>query len=272
MMLRVAAVQMNSGPEVAANLRTVERLLAQAVNNNVQLAVLPENFSLMPRHDSDRLGAAEKPGQGPVQAFVSEQAARHKLWIVAGTIPMVSHDIHRVRAASLVYDNHGRQAARYDKIHLFDVVVSAQEAYRESDYIEPGRVQGNQISVATPVGRLGLTVCYDVRFPELYRALSRDGACLFTVPSAFTATTGTAHWEVLLRARAVENLAYVVAAAQFGTHANGRRTHGHSMVIGPWGEVIDEIEEREGIAVAEVDLARLNQLRAGFPSLIHRRI
>ncbi len=272
MMLRVAALQMNSGPEVAANLRTAERLLAQAVNNDVQLAVLPENFSLMPRHDGDRLGAAETPGRGPVQAFVSEQAAQHKLWIVAGTIPMVSRDIHRVRAASLVYDNHGRQAARYDKIHLFDVVVSDQEAYRESDYIEPGPVQGNQISVETPVGQLGLTVCYDVRFPELYRALSREGVCLFTVPSAFTATTGKAHWEVLLRARAVENLAYVIAAAQFGTHANGRRTHGHSMVIDPWGEVIDEVEEQEGMAVAEVDMEYLKQLRAGFPSLSHRQI
>jgi nitrilase len=272
MMLRVAALQMNSGPEVGANLRTVERLLAQAVDNDVQLVVLPENFSLMPRHDSDRLDAAEKPGQGPVQAFVSEQAARNNLWIVAGTIPMVAQDIHRVRAASLVYDNHGRQAARYDKIHLFDVAVSDQEAYRESDYIEPGPVQGNQISVKSPIGRLGLTVCYDVRFPELYRALSKDGALVFTVPSAFTATTGNAHWEVLLRARAVENLAYVVAAAQFGTHANGRRTYGHSMVIDPWGEVIDEVAEQEGMAVADVDIAHLKQLRDGFPSLNHRRM
>ncbi len=272
MMLRVAAVQMNSGPEVGANLRTIERLLAQAVNNDVQLVVLPENFSLMPRHESDRLGAAETPGQGPVQAFVSEQATRHNLWIVAGTIPMVSQDNHRVRAASLVFDNDGRQAARYDKIHLFDVVVSDQEAYRESDYIEPGPVQGNQIGIETPVGRLGLTVCYDVRFPELYRALVKDGACVFTVPSAFTATTGKAHWEVLLRARAVENLAYVIAAAQFGTHANGRRTYGHSMVINPWGEVIDEIEEQEGMAVADVDIEHLKILRDGFPSLSHRRL
>jgi nitrilase len=272
MMLRVAALQMSSGPEVGANLRTVERLLERAVDNDVRLVVLPENFSLMPRRDSDRLGAAETAGQGPVQAFVSEQAARHDLWIVAGTIPIVSHDIHRVRAASLVYDNHGRQAARYDKIHLFDVAVSDQEAYRESDYIEPGPVQGNQIGVETPVGRWGLTVCYDVRFPELYRALSRDGVCVFAVPSAFTATTGKAHWEVLLRARAVENLAYVVAAAQFGAHANGRRTYGHSMVIGPWGEVIDEVEEQEGMAVADVDIEYLKRLRDGFPSLDHRRL
>ncbi len=272
MMPRVAALQMNSGPEMGANLGTVERLLAQAVNNAVQLVVLPENFSLMPRRDGDRLGAAESPGRGPVQAFLSEQAARHALWIVAGTIPMVTHDRGLVRAASLVYDNRGRQVARYDKMHLFDVLVTDQEAYRESDYIEPGPVRGNQISVASPVGRLGLTVCYDVRFPELYRALSRDGACVFTVPSAFTATTGEAHWEVLLRARAVENLAYVVAAAQSGTHANGRRTHGHSMVIGPWGEVIDEVAAQQGMAVADVDLEHLQRLRDEFPSLNHRRL
>lgn len=272
MIMRVAALQMNSGPEVAANLQAVERLLAQAVNNDIQFVVLPENFSLMPRHDNDRLGAAEAPGNGPVQNFVSAQAAQRKLWIVAGTIPMVSQDNHRVRSASLVYDDHGRQVARYDKIHLFDVVVSDQESYRESDYIEPGPVQGNQISVATPVGRLGLTVCYDIRFPELYRALSRDGAWIFTVPSAFTATTGEAHWEVLLRARAIENLAYVIAAAQFGTHANGRRTFGHAMVIDPWGGVMDEIPEREGMAVAEIDTDRLTKLRNGFPSLSHRRL
>lgn len=270
--MRVAALQMNSGPDVEQNLQTVERLLKQAVNNNVQLAVLPENFSLMPRNDADRLGAAEAPGHGTVQDFVREQALQRKLWIVAGTIPMVSDDQTRVRAASLVYDSRGRQVARYDKIHLFDVVVSDDESYRESDYIEPGPVQGNLIAVETPVGRLGLTVCYDVRFPELYRALSRDGVGIFTVPSAFTATTGKAHWQLLLRARAVENLAYVVAAAQFGTHANGRCTFGHSMVIDPWGAVVDEIPDREGMAVAEIDMERLTKLRKGFPSLNHRRL
>ncbi len=271
-MPRVAAVQMNSGADVAANLRTVERLLTHAVNSGVQLVVLPENFSLMPRRDGDRVTAAEQPGNGPVQTFVAAQAARHNLWIVAGTLPLATGDGRRVRAACLVYDNHGRQVARYDKMHLFDVVVGDEESYRESDYIEPGPVPGNRISVDTPAGRLGLTVCYDVRFPELFRALSGDGAALFAVPSAFTATTGKAHWEVLLRARAVENLAYVVAAAQCGTHANGRRTHGHTLVVGPWGDVIDEVQRQEGLAVADVDMQYLQRLRDGFPSLSHRRL
>ena len=272
MTLRVAALQMNSGPEISSNLTTVERLLDKADDKEVRLVVLPENFSLMPVNDHDRLRAAETPGDGPVQRFLAEQAVRRKLWIVAGTIPISSTDPNRIRTACLVYDDRGRQVGRYDKIHLFDVVIDDQESYLESKYIEPGDIAANQVNITTPIGRIGLTVCYDVRFPELYRVLSSDGAQVFTVPSAFTATTGKAHWEVLLRARAIENLAYVIAAAQFGTHANGRRTHGHSMVVSPWGEVLAEIEEGEGMALAEINMKYLEKLRCGFPSLDHRRM
>ncbi len=263
---------MNSGPEVDANLETADRLLTEAVNAGTTLAVLPENFSVMPADDCDRLQAAEPPGMGPVQQFLSERAARLGVWIVGGTVPMVAAVADKVRAVCLIYDDHGVPVARYDKMHLFDVEVSDQEGYRESDYIEPGPVDGNTVTVDTPVGRLGLTVCYDLRFPELYRALSVAGAQIYAVPSAFTETTGKAHWEVLLRARAVENQAYVVAAAQVGVHANGRRTHGHSMLVGPSGEVLDRVDEGAGWAVADVDVTGLQRLRARFPALTHRRL
>ena len=270
--MRVAAVQMNSGPTVDANLTRCAALLAEAAAAGSRLVVLPENFSLMPPGDADRIAAAESEDRGTVQGFLSSQAAQLGLWLVGGTLPLRAQGGARVRASSLVYDDRGRRVARYDKIHLFDVELDNDEAYRESDAIEPGPVAGNLVCVDTPVGRLGLSVCYDLRFPELYRGLSQAGAELFAVPSAFTATTGAAHWEQLLRARAIENLAYVVAPGQWGEHASGRRTHGHSLIVDPWGRILARMEDGEGVITADVDRDQLTSLRRRFPALQHRRI
>lgn len=270
--MRVAAVQMNSGPAVDANLERCADLLAEAAAAGARLVVLPENFSLMPVREEDRTAAAEIEDHGPVQAFLSSQAERLGVWLVGGTLPMRAQGGARVRASSLVYDQRGRRVARYDKIHLFDVELGNDEAYRESDAIEPGPVAGNLVCLDTPAGRLGLSVCYDLRFPELYRGLSRVGAELFAVPSAFTATTGMAHWEQLVRARAIENLAYVIAPGQWGEHASGRRTHGHSLIVDPWGRILDCVESGDGVVTADVDREQLTSLRRRFPALHHRRI
>ncbi len=274
MSARIAAVQMCSGPEVPANLEQAGQLLAQAAAAGASLAVLPENFALMPRADGDRLAAAEEPGSGPIQEFLAAQARRHGIWIVGGTLPMrTAANRSRVRAACLVHDPRGQCVARYDKIHLFDVDLgpgaSGAERYRESDSIEAG---SEPVALDTPLGRLGLTVCYDLRFPELYRRLLDQGAELYAVPSAFTAHTGEAHWETLVRARAVENLAYVAAAGQSGVHANGRATHGHSMIVDPWGTILAARARGPGVVTAEIERARIERLRASFPSIRHRRL
>lgn len=272
-MPRVAVVQMTSGDDVAANLAAAARLLGQAAEQGAQLAVLPENFAFMGARDRDKLAHAEAAGHGPIQDFLATTARRLRLSIVAGTAPLAA-DSGKVYAASLVYDAEGHCQARYDKIHLFDVEVTRdgkRETYRESASIEAG--------VPTPVaqdsiaGRLGLSVCYDLRFPELYRALVQRGAQLLCVPSAFTEKTGEAHWHTLLRARAVENQCFVLAPNQSGTHPGGRRTWGHSMILDPWGETLAEcIQEGEGVAIATLDFARLAQVRQSFPSLTHRRL
>jgi nitrilase len=268
-MAQLAAVQMASGPSVSENLAQAGRLIAEAARAGAKLVALPENFALMPAGDADRLLAAEPDGDGPIQAFLAGAAREHGVWLVGGTIPLATAGGTKVRASCLVYDASGARAARYDKIHLFDVELGNGERYRESNGIECG---AEPVVVATPLGVLGLAVCYDLRFPELFRRLLDRGAEIFVIPSAFTAHTGRAHWEVLLRARAVENLAYVVAPGQGGRHANGRETYGHTMIVNPWGEVLRELPHGPGVVAAECDLAELRARRAQLPCIEHRRL
>ncbi|HEY2274973.1 MAG TPA: carbon-nitrogen hydrolase family protein [Steroidobacteraceae bacterium] len=266
--MRVAALQMTSGPEVAANLAQAGALLEEAAANGARLAVLPENFSFLGLQDADKRAVAETDGAGPVQEFLAANARRLGLWIVGGTIALRNGADGRVAAASLVYDADGARVARYDKIHLFDVDIPGRtETYRESANVAPGT---HPVVLDTPVGRLGLSVCYDVRFPELYRHLSAAGAQLLSVPSAFTAPTGRAHWETLLRARAIENLSYVIAPAQSGIHPSGRETYGDSMIVDFWGRILKRVPRGRGCALAEVDLALQGNVRASFPALRHR--
>jgi len=266
--LKVATIQMNSGADVAHNLGVAGQLLADAAAAGAVLAVLPENFAIMGAKEADRLAVAEAPGSGPIQDAMAELAQKLSLWIVAGTLPVRGRTPQRVAPACIVFDANGRQVARYDKIHLFDVdIPDKKESYRESATFEPGN---EPIVVETPVGKLGLSVCYDLRFPELYRRLSAQGAQLLAMPAAFTVPTGQAHWEVLLRARAVENLCYVLAAAQWGLHANGRETYGDAMIVDYWGRVLARQPTGAGVVVAEVDLAAQAGVREGFPALKHR--
>lgn len=268
--MKVAALQMTSGPDVAANLAQAAALLEEAARRGAQLAALPENFSFMGLKDADKRAVAEPDGRGPVQDFLAASARRLKLWIVGGTTPLKGGADGRVAAASLVYDADGARVARYDKIHLFDVDLPGRaESYRESANVTPGAIPA---VLDTPAGRLGLSVCYDVRFPELYRHLSAAGAQLLSVPAAFTAPTGRAHWETLLRARAIENLCYVIAPAQSGIHPSGRETYGDSMIVDYWGRVLNRVPRGRGCAVADVDLARQTSVREGFPALTHRSL
>lgn len=268
-MKKFAAIQMTSGPEVAANLVVAETLLAAAAATGAGLAALPENFALMARSDAERLGAAEDDGHGPIQDFLAETARRHKLWLVGGTLPIKTTQPNKVHSACLLFDDQGRRVARYDKIHLFDVELPNGEQYRESTVFEPGT---EVVVTDTPFGKLGLAVCYDLRFPELFRAMLGRGAEVFAVPSAFTALTGRAHWDVLVRARAIENLAWVIAPAQGGRHANGRETYGHSMVVSPWGEILTHQENGPGVVLAVCDPLRQREIRAQLPSLQHRKL
>ena len=265
----LAAIQMVSEAEVSTNLAAAADLLAEAARRGARLAVLPENFALMGRRESDKLTVREVEGDGPIQAFLAEQAARHRLWLVGGTIPLqVSGDDQRVRAACLLFDNQGRQVARYDKVHLFDVQVpDSTERYAESATIEPG---DRYVVADTPFGRLGLAVCYDLRFPEQFRALSAQGMDILALPAAFTAATGAAHWEVLLRARAIENQCYVIASAQGGRHSNGRETFGDSLIADPWGLILDRLCGGPGVALGKLDQAFLQSVRQQFPVLEHR--
>ena len=269
-MTALAAVQMTSGADVARNLATAARLLRQARDAGTVLAVLPENFAFMGARETDKLAVAEDEGHGPIQEALAHAARELSLWIVAGTVPLRTANPARVAAASLVFDASGRTVARYDKIHLFDVEVPGGEKYRESASIAPGTAPTPVAE--TPAGRVGLSVCYDLRFPELFRGLAAGGAEVLAVPSAFTAKTGAAHWEVLLRARAVENQCYVVAGAQWGEHPGGRRTYGDAMVVGPWGDVLARCREGEGVAVAGFSRESLQKLRRSFPVLEHRRL
>jgi deaminated glutathione amidase len=261
---RAAAVQMVSGPDVQANLDAASALIGEAAAQGARLIALPEYFCIMGMRDSDKVAVREEPGNGPVQKFLSSQAARHGVWIVGGTAPLACRDAGRVRNACLVFDERGRQVARYDKMHLFGFTSDA-ERYDEAATIEHG---DTPVCVESPFGKLGLSVCYDIRFPELYR--SYCPADVLFVPSAFTVPTGEAHWETLLRARAIENLAFVIAPAQGGTHPSGRRTWGHSMIIDPWGRVLAALDHGPGVVVADIDTAVLYKVRADLPALEHR--
>lgn len=269
--LRAAAVQMCSTADVAENLEAAARLIESAAAAGASLITLPENFAILGAREIDKVAVMETDGSGPIQDFLAAAARRHRCTLVGGTVPLRSHDPQRIRAACLVYGPDGERLARYDKMHLFDVELHEQdEVYRESATIEPG----DELVVAdTPAGRIGLAVCYDLRFPELFRTLGERGVDLLVVPAAFTESTGRAHWEVLLRARAIENLCYVVAPAQVGTHASGRRTYGHAMLINPWGEILGELQgDAPGVATALLDHAQCAALRASFPALGHRRL
>ncbi|WP_019625513.1 carbon-nitrogen hydrolase family protein [Thioalkalivibrio sp. ALJT] len=270
-MNQVAAIQMASGPQPQANLLEAKRLLQEAADKGACLAVLPENFAFMGMQETDVLGIAEKPdGAGPLQAFLAEQARRLGLWIVGGTVPLQTADGQRARSACLVFDDHGQQVARYDKIHLFDVrLPDSTEAYTESRVFERGDAV---VVVDTPVGRMGLAICYDLRFPELFRALLDRGAEWMVLPAAFTAQTGQAHWDVLLRARAIENQCYILAAAQGGFHVNGRETYGHSSLVDPWGRVVSQLQRNPGVLLATLDHAQVARIRSSFPAVDHRRL
>lgn len=269
--MKVAALQMVSTPGVAENLAAARRLLERAAAGGAELAVLPEYFCVMGHAETDKLALREAAGEGPIQRFLSDSAKEFGLWIAGGTLPVATADPARVRNTTFVHSPAGECVARYDKIHLFRF-DNGRESYDEARVIESGSapVTFDLPSRSGRTWRVGLSICYDLRFPELYRALAAKGADLLLVPSAFTYTTGSAHWEVLLRARAVENLAYVLAAAQGGTHPNGRRTWGHSMLVDPWGQVLAEHGEGEGLALAGMDAARLVQCRAQLPALGHR--
>lgn len=268
-MKQCAAIQMVSGPDAQANLQAAGQLIAEAAAVGAELMVLPENFALMGLNDQDKLAIKEADGHGPIQDFLAHTAKHHGVWIIGGTLPIIGEAEGKVRAACLVYDHHGKRVARYDKIHLFDVSVpGTADVYRESATIEAGQ---RRVIADTPFGRIGLAVCYDLRFPELYRSMLAEGVDILVFPSAFTAETGAAHWEVLLRARAIENLCYVIAPNQGGSHANGRKTYGNSMVVDPWGIVTARCDSGSGFALASLDPSRLAQVRGAFPALSHTR-
>ena len=269
-MTRVAAIQMNSGADVAANLAQADRLLGDAAADECELVVLPENFALMPERGRDKAKHAEQAGDGPIQAFLGDAAQRYNMWIVGGSIPLASPQPERVYGACAVFDKTGKNRSIYRKIHLFDVdLPDGEQSYRESHSMFPG---DESSVVETPVGTLGLTICYDIRFPELYRSLLDAGASLFSVPAAFTVLTGKAHWHTLLRSRAIENLAYVIAAGQYGDHPDGRSTFGHSLIVDPWGQVLAELPQGDGHVAADIDKAKQLKLRTEFPALNNRRL
>ncbi len=264
--VRVAAVQMASGPNVAANLAEAERLINMAVSAGAKLVALPEFFAIMGLKETDKVAAAEADGKGPIQKFLVAQAKKHAIWLVGGSVPLACDNPKKVRNACLVYDDKGKRVARYDKIHLFGLDLG-NEHYKEQTTIEPGN---RLVVVESPFGRIGLSVCYDLRFPELYRAMGDVDIIL--VPAAFTATTGRAHFETLIRARAIENMAYVIAPAQGGYHVSGRETHGDSMIVDPWGNVLDRLPRGSGVVIAGVNRAYQESLRKSLPALKHRTL
>jgi deaminated glutathione amidase len=262
----VAAVQMVSAPELGMNLESAARLIGAAAGAGARLVALPENFYIIGRHESDKVKLREPDGKGPIQDFLADAARRHRVWLVGGTAPIETDDANRILSACLLFDDSGRRIARYDKMHLFRF-DGTDERHDEARTLQPGL---RAAAAESPFGRLALSICYDVRFPELYRSLGEFDVMF--VPSAFTVPTGRAHWELLLRARAVENQAYVVAPAQGGLHASGRRTYGHTMIVDPWGEVLAVRPEGEGFVLAEIDSDRIRQVRAALPALLNRRM
>jgi deaminated glutathione amidase len=265
----VAAIQMTSGHVVADNLEAAARLLRAAKDQGAEIACLPENFAYIGLKDADKLAVAEAPGEGPIQEFLAATARSLGMWVLAGTFPLRGDDPRRVLNASLLFDAAGKLAARYDKIHLFDVSVPGRnEDYRESANVAPGSLA---VVADTPAGKLGMSVCYDMRFPELYRDLVGRGAVWLAMPAAFTVPTGQAHWETLLRARAIENLCYVVAPAQWGRHPSGRQTYGDTMIVDYWGKILTRLGSGVGAVVAEFDAVKQAQTRRDFPALDNRR-
>jgi len=263
---KVAAIQMASGPNVTGNLAEARRLVAKAAASGAKLVVLPEFFAIMGMNERDKVTVRETPGEGVIQQFLSETARQHKIWLVGGSIPLAASAEDKVLNSCLVYDETGAQVGRYDKIHLFNLELG-NESYNEAATIEAGR---DVVVIDSPFGRIGLAVCYDLRFPEMFRAMA--DVDIIVLPAAFTATTGKVHWEALVRARAIENLSYVIAAAQGGYHVNGRETHGHSMVVDPWGRVLDELPRGSGVVVAELNPSYQASLRKSLPALSHRVI
>ncbi|MDP1926224.1 MAG: carbon-nitrogen hydrolase family protein [Thiobacillus sp.] len=264
--VRVAAIQMASGANVSANLAEAEQLIELAVDAGARLVALPEFFCIMGLKDSEVVKAREAEGSGPIQAFLSRMAKKHRIWLIGGSVPLEASVANKVRNSCLVFDDRGKQVARYDKIHLFGLDLG-NEHYQESKLIEPG---DTVVVINSPFGRIGLSVCYDLRFPELYRAMPEVD--IIVVPAAFTATTGRAHFETLIRARAIENLAYVIAPAQGGYHLSGRETHGDSMIVDPWGVVLDRLPRGSGVVIANINPAYQASLRNSLPALKHRFI
>ena len=261
---KVAAIQMASGPNIMGNLNEARRLIAEAAEQGARLVVLPEFFAIMGMDEQDKVLVREQPGQGPIQSFLSETARRHKVWLVGGSIPLAASAPDKVLNSCLMFDDRGEQVARYDKIHLFSLELG-NERYDEAKTIEPG----NQVVVVdSPFGRIGLAVCYDLRFPELFRAMK--DVDIIVLPAAFTETTGKMHWEVLVRARAIENLAYIIASAQGGYHVNGRETHGHSMIVDPWGRILDTLTRGSGVVIGTINPSYQASLRSSLPALKHR--
>ncbi len=261
---RVAAIQMASGPSVSANLEEAARLIEEAASQKAELVVLPEYFCIMGMKDTDKLAVREQPGDGQIQEFLSDTAKRFGIWLVGGSVPLASSEPDKVYNSCLVYADNGQQVARYDKIHLFGLQLG-QECYAEEKTIKAGN---KVITVDSPFGRIGLSICYDLRFPELFRMMNNVDIIL--APSAFTAITGRAHWEVLVRARAVENMAYVIAPGQGGYHVNGRETNGDSMIVDPWGMVMERLPRGPGAVVATLDPWYQASLRTNLPALDHR--
>ncbi len=264
--IRMAAIQMASGPNVSANLAEAERLVALAVAGGAKLVALPEFFAIMGNKDTDKVAAREEEGKGPIQKFLAATAKKHKIWLVGGSVPLACDNPKKVRNSCMVYDDKGKLVARYDKIHLFGLDLGV-EHYQEEKTIEPG---DRIVVLDSPFGRIGLSVCYDLRFPELYRAM--PDVDIILVPSAFTATTGKAHFETLVRARAIENLAYVIAPAQGGYHLSGRETHGDTMIVDPWGVVLDRLPRGSGVVMAGINPAYQASLRKSLPALKHRTL
>ena len=263
---RVAAIQMASGPSVTANLEEAMRLIEDAVAQNAKLIVLPEYFCILGMRDTDKLDVMEQPGDGQIQSFLSETAKRLGIWLVGGSVPLKSPDPDKIYNTCLVYADDGRQVARYDKIHLFGLKLRGEQ-YAEEKTIHAG---DKVVTFDSPFGRIGLSICYDLRFPELYRMM--ENIDIILAPSAFTAITGKAHWEFLVRARAIENLAYIIAPAQGGYHVNGRETNGDSMIVDPWGGVMGRLPRGAGVVVATLDPEYQNSVRASLPALEHRSL
>ncbi len=264
--VRVAAIQMASSPHVSSNLTEAERLIGLAAEQGAKVVVLPEYFCIMGAKELDKVAVREKAGDGPIQHFLAKMAKKHKIWLIGGSVPLVSNFPNKVRNSCLVYDDKGVQVARYDKIHLFGLDLGT-EHYHEENTIESG---DKVVVVDTPYGKIGLSICYDLRFPELYRAMGEVD--MIVIPAAFTETTGKAHWETLVRARAIENLCYVIASAQGGYHLSGRETHGNSMIVDPWGVILDRLPRGSGIVIANINPKYQQSLRASLPALKHKTI